>query len=160
MTVLVPYERTTMSVRNYVSELADSIVTDFEGNKLGTVAQVYVTAADQTPSWIAIKSGLLGVLGFKEYFIPLTEARFEAGEIRVPYSKLLVKGAPAVDESTVISPEQEDELYRYFGVKDNIEPTAPVPPKARLHDVLSMRRSVDSRENEVGDNDPDLATTA
>ena len=149
-----------MSVRNYVSELADSNVTDFEGNKLGTVAQVYVTSADQVPSWIAVKSGLLGVLGFKEYFIPLAEARYEAGEIRVPYSKLLVKGAPTVDDDPVISPEQEDELYRYYGVKDNVEPSAPAQPKARLHNVLSTNKSAASNRKEPCDTDNDLAPTA
>lgn len=149
-----------MSVRNYVSELADSNVTDFEGNKLGTVAQVYVTAADQNPSWVAVKSGLLGVLGFKEYFIPLTEARFEAGTILVPYHKELVKGAPAVDEGTVISPEQEDELYRYYGIKDNIEPAGPATPKPHLHNVLGTRGARRARGEKVGNSDEDLATTA
>lgn len=149
-----------MPVRNYASELADSNVTDFEGNTLGKVAQVYVTAADQSPSWVAVKRGLLGVLGFKEYFIPLTEARFEAGTILVPYCKELVKGAPAVDEGTVISPEQEDELYRYYGIKDNIEPAGPAAPKPHLHNVLGARRSGLARDEKIRDSDEDLATTA
>lgn len=149
-----------MPVRNYVSELADSNVTDFEGNKLGTVAQVYVTAADQTPSWVAVKSGLLGVLGFKEYFIPLTEARFEPGTILVPYCKALVKGAPAVDEGTVISPEQEDELYRYYGIKDNAEPVGPATPKPHLHNILGTRAGGLSRGEKASHSDEDLAPTA
>ena len=149
-----------MSVRNYVSELADSNVTDFEGNKLGTVAQVYVTAADRNPSWVAVKSGLLGVLGFKEYLIPLTEARFQAGTILVPYCKELVKGAPAVDEGTVISPEQEDELYRYYGVKDNNEPAGPAQPKPHLHNILGARDSGQAHASKSCDSDEDLATTA
>ncbi|HJE92065.1 MAG TPA: PRC-barrel domain-containing protein [Dietzia timorensis] len=149
-----------MSVRNYVSELAESNVTDFEGNKLGTVAQVYVTSADRSPSWVAVKSGLLGVLGFKEYFIPLTEARFESGTILVPYCKELVKGAPAVDEGTVISPEQEDELYRYYGIKDNAEPTGPATPKPHLHNILGTRGHGHARDEKACDSDPDLASTA
>jgi hypothetical protein len=49
--------------------------------------------------------------------VPLSEASVDGGELRVPYDKEKVKGAPQVAPDGHLSPEEERELYRYYGVQ-------------------------------------------
>jgi uncharacterized protein (TIGR02271 family) len=86
-----------------------------DGEKIGTARQVY--ADDQTgrPEWLTVRTGLLVL---KETFVPLADAEVQANRIKVPYTKSFVKDAPNIDEDGHLSPDQERELYAYYGRTD------------------------------------------
>ena len=105
-----------MTFQNNIDELQKSTVIDRNGDKIGSVGQVYVHNSTNTPSWVTVNTGLFGT---KETFIPLNEAELKGEEIHVPYEKDFVKDAPNIDEESELSPEQENELYRYYGVQDD-----------------------------------------
>ncbi len=86
-----------------------------DGEKIGTARQVY--ADDQTgrPEWLTVRTGLLVL---KETFVPLADAEVQANRITVPYTKSFVKDAPNIDEDGHLSPDQERELYAYYGRTD------------------------------------------
>lgn len=72
------------------------------------------------PEWVTVKTGLFG---HSETFIPLREASMDGGDIRVPYEKNRIKDAPRTDGSSGhVEPEQETELYRYYGLEPGWEP--------------------------------------
>lgn len=104
-----------MTFQGNIQDLQVAEVVDSSGTKVGKVGQVYLTDGTQEPSWVTVNTGFFGT---NETFIPLAEARFADGSITVPYEKAFIKDAPNVDEDGSISPEQEDELYRYYGVED------------------------------------------
>ncbi|MCT2261270.1 PRC and DUF2382 domain-containing protein [Brachybacterium muris] len=104
-----------MTFQGNIRDLQRANVIDSTGDKVGSVGQVYVTNEGQDPSWVTVKTGLFGT---KETFIPLSDAQFTDGDIRVPYEKSFIKDAPNIDEDGEISQEQEAELYRYYGVQD------------------------------------------
>jgi uncharacterized protein (TIGR02271 family) len=82
--------------------------------KHGSVGEVFLDDETGRPEWATVRTGLFGT---KEAFVPLAEATVEGGELRVPYDKAKVKGAPHVDVSAGhLSPEEESELYRYYGL--------------------------------------------
>jgi uncharacterized protein (TIGR02271 family) len=57
------------------------------------------------------------MFGGGESFVPLAQGTVSGSEIRVPFGKDKVKGAPRVDDSDGhLTPDQEDELYRYYGM--------------------------------------------
>lgn len=104
-----------MAYQGNIQDLQTAEVVDSTGDKVGKVGQVYLTNDTQDPSWVTVNTGLFGT---KETFIPLAEANYSDGAITVPYEKSFIKDAPRVDEDGEISREEEDELYRYYGIQD------------------------------------------
>ena len=93
--------------------LSGGTVVSQAGEKVGKVGQVFLDDHSGEPEWVTVKTGLFGT---GESFVPLTDADVQGDEIRVPYTKDTVKGAPRVDDSEGhLSLEEEAELYRYYG---------------------------------------------
>ena len=61
---------------------------------------------------VAVRTGLFGK---KESFVPLQDATLEGDRLEVPFAKDKVKHAPSIDQDGQLSPDDEDELYRYYG---------------------------------------------
>lgn len=92
-------------------------VIDSEGNKVGDVGQVYLDDATGRPEWVTVKTGLFGM---NETFVPLRGETVANGEIRVPYTKDQIKGAPSIDPEGHITEAEEAELYRYYSLEQDL----------------------------------------
>ena len=88
-------------------------VLDNDGDKIGSIGQVYLDDSTGEPSWVTVKTGLFGT---SESFVPLDNARVNGNDIVVAFEKEKVKGAPRVDADNNLSPEEEDNLYSYYQV--------------------------------------------
>jgi uncharacterized protein (TIGR02271 family) len=86
---------------------------DKNGDKIGTVDEVYLDDATGQPEWAAVRTGLFG----RDAFVPLTTSEFVSDELRVPYEKALVKDSPDFGVGQHLSPAQELQLYRYYGLE-------------------------------------------
>ncbi|MHA7208623.1 DUF2382 domain-containing protein [Arthrobacter sp. MDT1-65] len=84
-----------------------------DGDKLGSVGELYVDDSTGQPSWVTVNTGLFGT---KETFVPLQDASADGNDVRVPYSKELVKDAPSVERDGHLSPEEEERLYRHYSL--------------------------------------------
>jgi uncharacterized protein (TIGR02271 family) len=82
-----------------------------DGEKIGSIGQVYLDDQTGEPSWVTAKTGLFGT---SESFVPLQGADVQGHDVRVPYSKSQVKDAPRVESDGNLSPEEEDRLYRHY----------------------------------------------
>jgi uncharacterized protein (TIGR02271 family) len=89
-----------------------NVVTS-DGDKIGTLEEIYVDTESGRPEWGTVRTGLFGA---QHTFVPLVEADHRKGEVVVPYSKDQVKGAPSVDPDGQLSHEEEDRLYDHYGV--------------------------------------------
>jgi uncharacterized protein (TIGR02271 family) len=83
-----------------------------DGDKLGTIDEIYVDKQTGEPEWMAVKTGLFGT---KLSFVPLADAREDGDAIAVPYDKAKVKDAPRVDADGELSEEEEAALYTHYG---------------------------------------------
>jgi len=110
-----------------VQTLIGSDVVDSTGDKVGTAGQVYLDDTTGQPAWVTVKTGLFGT---SESFVPLAEADDEGGRLRVPYAKSQIKDAPRVDDDGHLTPEQETELYRYYGLGHSSEVSGDVETQA------------------------------
>jgi uncharacterized protein (TIGR02271 family) len=81
--------------------------------KLGTIGEVYLDDETGRPEWATVRTGMFGT---KESFVPLAEADLSGSDLRLPYDKDKVKHAPHVDTDGHLSPAEEAELYRYYGI--------------------------------------------
>ena len=96
-----------------LTRVTGSTVVDSDGDKIGTAREVYVDDSTGQPEWVTVNTGLFGT---SESFIPLSQATLAEDGLRVPYDKKMVKDAPRLGDSGHLTPEEEDELYRYYGI--------------------------------------------
>ncbi len=68
-----------------------------------------------------------GIFG-RDAFVPLTTSEFSGEELKVPYDKSLIKESPDFGVGQHLSPAQELQLYRYYGLDTN--GAAAPPPSA------------------------------
>jgi uncharacterized protein (TIGR02271 family) len=90
-----------------------SNAVDADGNKIGTIEEVYLDAETNQPEWLAVKTGLFGA---KISFVPVAQAGDAGGDVRVPYSKDQVNDAPHAEADGRLSQQQEAQLYRHYGL--------------------------------------------
>ena len=88
-------------------------VYDESGDKIGSAAEVYLDDETGQPEWVTVRTGLFGT---KESFVPIRDADLTDDGVRVPVSKDQVKDAPKIDTDGHLSPQEEQELYRYYGM--------------------------------------------
>jgi uncharacterized protein (TIGR02271 family) len=81
------------------------------GEKLGTVEQVFLDDQTGVPEFAAVSTGLLGS---RQSFVPLAEARISGDDVSVPYDKDMIKGAPSIDADQHLSEQEEQQLYSYY----------------------------------------------
>jgi uncharacterized protein (TIGR02271 family) len=99
--------------QNDIARLTGTDVYGTDGDKIGSVGQVYLDAQSGDPEWVTVKTGLFGT---KETFVPLQDASVDGDRVTVAYGKDQVKDAPRVDADGPLTNDQENELYNFYGV--------------------------------------------
>ena len=97
---------------NKLGSLIGAPVHDNDGDKIGTVGQVYVDHDTNQGTWATVRTGFFGTSGS---FVPLDDARWDDRTLTVPFEKEFVKNAPRVEDDGAISEEEEGILYSYYG---------------------------------------------
>ena len=88
-------------------------VYDESGQKIGSAGEVYLDDETGQPEWVTVRTGMFGT---KESFVPIRDADLTNDGLRVPVSKERVKDAPKIDTDGHLSAQEEQELYRYYGM--------------------------------------------
>src|SRR3954463_6501964 len=105
--------KVTMIGTETISRVIGSDVYDQSGQKIGSASEVYLDDETGQPEGVTGRTGLLGP---KESFVPIRDAELTDDGVRVHVDKDRVKDAPKIDAEGHLSPEQERELYRYYGM--------------------------------------------
>jgi uncharacterized protein (TIGR02271 family) len=88
-------------------------LTGSDGEKLGTIEEIYLDTETNQPEWALISTGLFGT---KQSFVPVGRASREGDAVSVPFDKATVKDAPKVDPDGRLSESEERDLYRHYGL--------------------------------------------
>jgi uncharacterized protein (TIGR02271 family) len=96
-------------------------VIDSAGNKIGSIDNVWVDDATNELEFVGVKTGWL--MG-KTHVIPTADAQISTNTITVPYSEDQIKNAPAFGGNDELSPDDETQIYSYYGLGRS---TAPSP---------------------------------
>lgn len=91
---------------------------DRDGDKIGTIEEVYLDAESGNPQWAAVKTGLFGS---KLTFVPLEGAHPQDDDVVLDWPEHVVKEAPRIDTDGQLSPEEEDRLYDHYERYDTPE---------------------------------------
>jgi uncharacterized protein (TIGR02271 family) len=128
-------------------------VTDGSGNKIGKVDNVWVDDATSELEFVGVKTGWL--MG-KTHVIPVANAQIGDNSIQVPFDEDQIKGAPSFDGDAELSPEQEDEIYGYYG-EDRSTDTSPtgLPADDADDDAANTYATADNAASDNTDSDDD-----
>ena len=96
-----------------IDQLDGRPVLGTDGQKLGTVADIYFDKDTRRPEWALVSTGLFGA---KHSFVPITGASRTGDGLAVPYTKDQVKDAPRIDDDGELSEDQEAVLSRHYGL--------------------------------------------
>jgi uncharacterized protein (TIGR02271 family) len=94
-------------------QLTGATAYDRDGDKLGRIGQVYFDDNTDQPKWITVNTGLFGM---GESFVPLQGAQFGGDRVTLAYDKATIKDAPNVDGERHLDVEEEQQLYRHYGL--------------------------------------------
>jgi hypothetical protein len=87
-------------------------LVDRNGEPVGSIEIIYRDKASGQPEWALLAAGA----GPAPTFVPLVSASEEGDTVRVPFAKTLVERAPSVPAGRELSEDQEEGLYRHYGV--------------------------------------------
>jgi uncharacterized protein (TIGR02271 family) len=94
-----------------VNDIIGAEVVDPDNDKVGKVGQVYLDSDTNEPTWVSVKTGLFGM---SETLVPVDDATWTDGVLRVNVDKQQVKDAPRVEADQELSPEEQDRLYEFY----------------------------------------------
>jgi uncharacterized protein (TIGR02271 family) len=106
-----------ISVDQIQSVVTNGKVVTSAGDRVGAIGQVYLNDHTGDPAWVTVKTGLFGTA---ESFVPLDEARIDGGDVIVAFDKDTIKHAPRVDADGAITPDEEQNLYRHYGLRSPV----------------------------------------
>ena len=95
-----------------VAKWRGGTAVDNDGDKIGSIDEIYLDNETGKPEWLAVKTGMFGN---KVSFIPIAEARDQDGKVQVPYDKEQVKKAPQAEPDGELSQQEEAALYKHYG---------------------------------------------
>jgi len=102
-----------MISQDQINQVMGTNAVDSDGGKIGKVGQVYLDDQTGDPAWATVNTGFFGT---NESFVPLADATWSGDTLQVQHSKDKIKDAPQVATDGHITPEEEAELYRYYGL--------------------------------------------
>jgi hypothetical protein len=91
---------------------------DLQGHHIGRILDVQFKPETDMPEWACIT---VGRLGLRRRFVPLGDAELLAGQLRVPYTKAMMQGAPSWPQQASCRPPRVHPLWEYYGLGE--EPT-------------------------------------
>jgi len=122
-------------------EFVGSRVTGNRGIDLGEVDAVYLDEKTQRPEWVAVMTGMFGA---DVSVVPLAEAVYRDGVLRLPYTREQVRNAPHQPADRRLTPQ--DELVPRRSLRDR-PPRLRAPHAGPAPGVTVRRRGlVDGRE--------------
>ena len=120
---------------NDIKDLFKATAYDNAGDKLGSVKEIFVDDKSGQPTFVEVNHGLFGM---NSSLVPMRGHKFDGENLNLAFSKDRVKDAPDFDADQALTPEQQNEIYRHYGL-DNVEDTT------RYGDTAGDRSASDDR---------------
>lgn len=119
-----------------------------DGTKIGKVSQAYFDDTTGRPEWVTVSTGLFGG---KDNFVPVAQADYTDGGLKVPYDKEMITSAPSIDPQEHLSPDDEEDLYRHYNLEFSQSPSSFQGEQARGDRPTAWNRDAgDGRDEPAG----------
>ena len=136
-------------------------MVDRDGDRIGSIQDIYADDQSGAPEWALVKTGLFGT---KSSFVPIAQASQRDDDVQVPYDKQLVKDAPRIEADQHLSEAEEQQLWRHYGLDYGAGQAGTAaqhqPDTEEVTQTVPVRREEVRVEREpVSDADLDAATS-
>jgi hypothetical protein len=91
-------------------------VRDRDGEKVGTLGDLYLDRQTDRPAYAGVRTGLFRQ---RESVVPLSGAEEVDGDVRVPYTAAQIRDAPNVDPEVALDAGEEARLDGHFASGDD-----------------------------------------
>ena len=88
-------------------------LVDPQGDKIGTIEDIYLDDQTGEPEWLAVRTGMFGM---RQTFVPIAGASVQGDQVVCRFDKATVKDAPNMDADGALSQEEEARLYSHYGM--------------------------------------------
>jgi len=96
-----------------IADLVNATAYDRDGEKLGSVKEVYINDSTGQPDFVEVGHGLFGM---SSSIVPLRGHRLDGENLQLAFSKEHIKDAPDIDDDAHLSEEDHATIYRHFGL--------------------------------------------
>lgn len=103
---------TTMTLDDLTALRGEDVYGN-DGDKIGSLEQVYLDNDSGDPEWVSVKTGFFGS---NVSLVPLAGASKTNGTLQVAHDKATVKDAPDVEPDRELSGQEEQRLYEHYGL--------------------------------------------
>ncbi|MCS5479981.1 PRC and DUF2382 domain-containing protein [Corynebacterium sp. YIM 101645] len=107
-------------VNRNIQDLTHATAYDKNGDKLGSVKQVYINDATGQPDFVEVGHGLFGM---SSSLVPLRGHQLTGEELRLSFTKDRIQDAPGINDDAHLTDEDQSVIYRHYGLEgtDNVE---------------------------------------
>ncbi|WP_460490494.1 PRC-barrel domain-containing protein, partial [Corynebacterium nasicanis] len=96
-----------------IQDLTTATAYDRDGEKLGSVKEVYVNDSTGQPDFVEVGHGLFGM---SSSIVPLRGHRLEGENLQLAFSKDRIQDAPNIRDDDHLSEEDHATIYRHYGL--------------------------------------------
>ncbi|RSZ61913.1 DUF2382 domain-containing protein [Corynebacterium hylobatis] len=101
-------------VNRNIQDLTHATAYDKNGDKLGSVKQVYVNDATGQPDFVEVGHGLFGM---SSSLVPLRGHQLTGEELRLSFTKDRIQDAPDINDDAHLTDEDQSLIYRHYGLE-------------------------------------------
>lgn len=103
-----------MATNREVDDLLHATAFDANGDKLGSISEVFINDSSGQPDFVEINHGLFGM---GPSLVPLRGHTLDGDDLRLAFPKDRIKDAPSIDADANITREMQTEIYRHYGLE-------------------------------------------
>lgn len=111
-------------------------VVDRDGEKVGTLGDLFLDRETDLPAYAGINTGLFKR---RESIIPLDGAREVDNDLQVPFTHAAIKDAPNVDPDVELTEDEEDALQEHYGAPSKVMPQRDAGEMVRSEEEVDIR---------------------
>lgn len=100
---------------NRIEDLANATAYDVNGDKVGSVQDVYVNDTSGQPDFITVNHGLFGT---GSSIVPLRGHSLRDGDLHLAFPKDRIEDAPDLDDNGHLTTNDQDALYRHYALTE------------------------------------------
>ena len=100
---------------NRIEDLANATAYDVNGDKVGSVQDVYVNDTSGQPDFISVNHGLFGT---GTSIVPLRGHSLRDGDLHLAFPKDRIEDAPDLDDNGHLTTNDQDALYRHYALTE------------------------------------------
>ena len=96
-----------------IHDLTTATAYDRDGEKLGSVKEVYINDSTGQPDFVEVGHGLFGM---SSSIVPLRGHRLDGENLQLAFTKDRIQDAPNIRDDDHLSDEDHATIYRHFGL--------------------------------------------